>query len=276
MIDLHVHSVFSDGSDTPTQIIKKAQKIKLQGIALTDHDCIEGLEEAEREAIKLGVPFYNGIELSTSFGENRLLHILGINYDRKNTEFLNKYYAYRKRREGTLPQLFDALAKKGVTVNVNELYNYTDCKYIDRLCVVKWLVDHEYAESLYHAWVNYVDTIPYAKGELLEPEEAFEMIKAGGGKSYLAHFQKYIGFEGYNKELRYKFLKELQNVGLDGIEAYYPSFTKQEEAEVNEYVRNLGLISSGGTDYHGLYRLNNELGIGDGSFMVPDKLVEDF
>lgn len=273
MIDLHTHSTYSDGSDTPREVVQKAKLYGLNGLALTDHDCIEGLAEAEKEAKKLNVNFYSGMELSTSYGEQRLIHILGIGFNREDIEFQKKYIQYRQRREDKLSKVFESLIRKRIPLKVDDLYQYAAGGYLDRQCVVKWLVANRYAESNYKAWVNYVDVVSYSKGELIEPEEVVDMIKGAGGKTYLAHYQKWIGFEGYNKEEKTNFLKDLQRIGIDGIERYYPTYTKAEEDELDEYIQALGLIPCGGTDYHGSNRVGNDLGKGSGEFKVPDDVL---
>ena len=87
MIDLHVHSYVSDGTDSPSEIIKMAFDKKIKAIALTDHDSIEGIPEAEKEALKYKVEFLKGIEISTSYKDGRLLHIIGLGIDTENQVF---------------------------------------------------------------------------------------------------------------------------------------------------------------------------------------------
>ena len=99
MIDLHVHSYVSDGTDSPSEIIKMAHEKKIKAIALTDHDSIEGIEEAEKEAVKLNMNFLKGIEISTSYKDGRLLHIIGLGMDIENQYFLNAYKKMKIARE---------------------------------------------------------------------------------------------------------------------------------------------------------------------------------
>ena len=274
MIDLHVHSTVSDGSNTPTEILKMAYDKKIYALALTDHDNIEGLEEAQREAEKYNIKFIKGIELSVAYGEGRLLHILGLGIDPSNQYFLKVYNKLRKTREEGLEELLRVLATRDVSIGMEDLRNYGAGEYLDRQAVSKYLIDKGICQNAADAWQNYLDPIPYGQGELFEIGEAIESIKKAGGLSFLAHYHKKIGFEGYTKEEMETHMERLVALGLDGIEQYYPSYT-EEEAQYAQYLINkYSLLPSGGSDFHGANRADIALGTGDGSFVVPDSVYE--
>lgn len=275
MIDLHVHSNISDGSDKPIEIIRKAKEKGLKAVALTDHDNVAGLEEASNEAKKLNVNFVKGIEFSVSYGTGRLIHILGLGINPDQPIFKKIYNNYRIIREKKLDNLFEQLKKQGINPDVSEVYNFATGGWLDRQAVAKWLAANGYADTVSQAWVNIVDHIPYVEGELIKPEEAFYAIKQASGMSFLAHYHKWIGFQGYYKVETERRLKELKDMGLDGIERYYPSFTRKNEEEVEYYINRLNFIPSGGTDYHGKNRPDIELGNGDGDFCVPYKIYKN-
>jgi len=98
MIDLHVHSYVSDGTNSPSEIIQMAYEREIKAVALTDHDSIEGIQEAEAEALRLKVNFLKGIEISTAYKSGRLLHILGLGIDTNNEDFLKAYNRMKKAR----------------------------------------------------------------------------------------------------------------------------------------------------------------------------------
>lgn len=252
--DLHVHSVYSDGSDQPEDIIKTALRIGLDRIALTDHDCIDGLEEAISAAKGTPIAFIPGIELSVRYEGNRLLHILGYGLDITNQDFLEVYRSYRARRQEALTHVVSALNKRDIIIRIEDLRSHTLGETMDRQAVARWLVANEVAENISQAWVDYLDYIPYADGELLSPSEAFKMIHMAGGKAYVAHIHKWIGFLGYDHQDVYDRIGDLVAMGLDGIEAEYPTYSKEDKYLIDRLIIQYGLLKSGGSDYHGSNR----------------------
>ncbi len=274
MIDLHTHTTISDGTLTPRELIQLAKKTGLSAVAITDHDNIAGLDEAQREADRLGVTFIKGIEFSTAFGENRLLHILGLGIDPQNERFVQKYTNYRKERAGRLPQVIDKLRSLGVVIDMESVEPYISGGFMDRQAIAKYLVAKGYTKSVKDSWINYLDKIDYIEGELIKPEDAFNAIHAAGGKAFLAHFHLKIGFKGYSEEEVREHLKKLKELGLDGIECYYPSFSKEDRSRCIKYIEEFNFEKSGGSDFHGANRPHIKLGKGEGDFEVPDELLE--
>ena len=275
MIDLHSHTNISDGAASPAELIRTAKETGLRAVALTDHDNITGLDEAQREADRLDMPFVKGIEFSVSYGENRLIHILGLGIDPRNDTFLDIYTRYRKLRESRLDHVFPALREWDVFLEREDVIPYQVDDHMDRQAIARCLVGRGYAPMIRSAWINYLDKIPYIPGELILPEEAFAAIRAGGGKSFMAHFHLPIGLKGYSDEEARRRLGELQEWGLDGLEYYYPSFTREDKERCASYIEDFGFLKSGGTDYHGANRPHIKLGIGEGDFSVPDEILDN-
>lgn len=276
MIDLHIHSNISDGTLTPTEIVYLAKEIGLQAIALTDHDSIDGLEEAQLTAKNIGVNLINGIEFSVSYGKNRLLHILGIGIDPYNIQFQKIYNDYRKLRSSRLDHVFIKLNEMGVDITEDDVKPFISGGYMDRQAIAKTIVDKGYADIIKFAWIDYLDKIPYIEGELITPIDAFTAIHAAGGKAFMAHYHLNIGLKGYNETEQVEILKDLKEKGLDGLEFYYPSFTQSDSEKCHKFIEDLGFIKSGGTDFHGSNRAHIKLGVGEGDFNVPDSLLESF
>jgi len=272
MIDLHVHSYISDGSDSPTDIISKAKRLGLCAIALTDHDSIDGLKEAADAANRIGVTFIKGIELSVDYGNGRLLHILGLGIEPDHPVFNRIYIRYKEDRQSALSVVIRKLQERGIHVTWEELMEFQTGNWLDRQAIAKWLVKYGHAPSISSAWMDIIDYIPYEEGELISLDDALCMIKSSGGLSFLAHYNKFIGFEGYTSEKLKKHIGDLKRKGLDGIERYYPTFTKENHNELDDLIKQYQLLSSGGTDYHGLNRPSIQLGTGEGDFEVPDRI----
>ncbi len=274
MIDLHTHTSISDGTVTPKELIRQAKETKLSAVAITDHDSIDGLEEAQHEADRLGITFIKGIEFSTTFGENRLIHILGLGINPENERFKQMYTNYRQERANKLSQVFEKLYSMGVSIVPKDAEPFITGDFMDRQAIAKCLVSKGYAESVKYSWINYLDKVNYIKGELITPEDAFSAIHAAGGKAFLAHYHLNIGLKGYSDEEARLCLKKLKELGLDGMECYYPSYSVEDKIRCAEYIEEFDFIKSGGTDFHGANRPHIKLGVGEGDFNVPDELLE--
>ncbi len=274
MIDLHTHTTISDGTLTPKEIIHQAKKTGLSAVSITDHDSIDGLDEAKKEADWMDVNLIQGIEFSTTFGENRLIHILGLGIDTENEGFTQIYTNYRKERSEKLSHVFNSLQSMGTTITPEAVEPFMTGDYLDRQAIAKYLVDNGYTKSTKESWINYLDKVDYIDGELIKPEDAFKAIHAGGGKAFLAHFHLKIGLKGYSDEEARTHLKTLKNLGLDGMEYYYPSFSEEDKLRCAAYINDFDFEICGGTDFHGANRPHIQLGIGEGDFNVPDEVLE--
>ncbi|MBS2099407.1 PHP domain-containing protein [Carboxylicivirga linearis] len=274
MIDLHAHTTISDGTLTPKELIHLAKETGLEAVAITDHDSIAGLAEAQEEADKLGITLVSGIEFSAKFGENRLIHILGLGIDIHNDGFDKIYSNYRKERSEKLATVFEKLQSMGVAIGIDDVQLFVSGGYMDRQAIAKCLVAQGYTSSVKESWIKYLDKIVYTEGELIQPEDAFKAIHAAGGKAFLAHYHLPIGLKGYSEEEVQLKLKELKDLGLDGLECYYPSFSQYDQLRCENYIKDFDFIKSGGTDFHGANRPHIKLGVGEGDFKVPDELLE--
>ncbi len=275
MIDLHAHTHISDGTASPKDIIRMAKEAGLSAIAITDHDTIDGLAEAQQEANRLAVNFVNGIEFSATFGDNRLIHILGLGLDISNEQFLQIYTQYRKTRANKLSLVFDDMRAMGVHVTTEDVTPFITGEFMDRQALAKYLVAKGYTNSVRESWKKYLDKIDYYEGELIHPQTAFEAIHAAGGKAFLAHYHLKIGLNGYSGAETQTRLQQLKDWGLDGMEAYYPSFSEEDQARCFQIIQDFDFIASGGTDFHGENRPHIQLGIGEGNFHVPDEILEE-
>jgi predicted metal-dependent phosphoesterase TrpH len=276
MIDLHVHTSVSDGTVSPTEMVRQAKEIGLNAVAITDHDSIDGHKEAQDEAERLGVKLVKGIEFSASYGDGRLIHILGLNIEPDCPGFMIPYLAYRKLRSEKLDHVFKTLQERGLDISPEALEPYKQGQYLDRQAMAKWLLNNGHSDTMKGTWVDWLDQIPYAEGELIDPQVAIVAIHAAGGKAFMAHFHLPIGLDTYTENESKKRLAELKAMGLDGLEYYYPSYTIADQEKCLTYIREFDFLISGGTDFHGGNRAHIQLGIGEGDFVVHDELLEQF
>lgn len=252
-----------------------AKEAGLKAVAITDHDSIDGHFEAQCEADRLGIKLVKGIEFSVAYGENRLIHILGLEIDPQCEGFISIYTRYRQDRSERLAHVFQKLRSMGVQLERKDVEPYITGDYMDRQAIAKYLVANGIVSSIKYAWVNFLDHIDYIYGELIKPEDAFSAIHAAGGKAFIAHFHLPIGLKGYSDEEARKHLKELKELGLDGMEFFYPSFTMEDQLRCARYIEELDFLKSGGTDFHGANREHIKIGVGEGDFKVPDELLNN-
>ena len=275
LIDLHTHSYISDGSDSPTEVIKAAKKNKLKAIALTDHDSIAGLKEAKVAAKNNNIELINGIEISSLYKAGRILHILGLNINLDNDYFLTAYNKMKKSREKGIPKILEYIKNTtGLSIDINDLHKVKYDEYLSRYDIYRYIIENNICTEPQKVWDVYLDPIPYGKDELIPVDEAIKMIHEAGGKAYLAHFNKRIGLGGLSFEDIEDNIKYLVSLGLDGIERYYPSYIDDDRKLLDYLVWKYQLYSSGGTDYHGTNRGNIEIGFGEGNLKIPYSLID--
>jgi predicted metal-dependent phosphoesterase TrpH len=274
IIDLHVHSYMSDGTCSPKEIIELANQKKIKAIALTDHDSIEGVAEAEKEALKYDIKFLKGIEISALYRKERIVHIIGLGMDVSNPYFLESYTKMKKAREDGVMNIVEMMRKKGIDIDSSLLRNCSITQYLDRYTIHRYFMEKRLCRDAQEVWDVYLDPIPYGDGELLEVEEALDVIKKAGGLAFLAHYNKRIGLLGYSECDMEKHIEALRAMGLAGIETYYPSYTRQDALYAEYLINKYHLIPSGGTDFHGENRPNIQLGTGENGFFVPYSIYE--
>lgn len=275
-IDLHTHTNISDGASNPKELIEDAIKENVKAIALTDHDNIAGIDEASKYAEENNINFLNGIEISSLHKDGRILHILGIGIDITNDFFLTAFYNMKKSREKGIKNILEEINKKGMSISIEELKKNSLSEYLDRYDIYRYFIKNNICNSAQEIWDKYLDPIPYEKGELIKVEDSINIIKKSGGLSFLAHYNKSIGFAGLSNEEIENEIKYLINLGLDGIEKYYPSFVEEDYKFINYLINKYNLIYSGGTDYHGKNRPDIKIGSGkDNNISIPSCVYEN-
>lgn len=275
-IDLHTHTNVSDGASTPKELIEDAIKENIKAIALTDHDNIAGINEASKYAEENNIKFLNGIEISSLYKDGRILHILGIGIDFTNDFFLTAFYNMKKSRDKSIKNILKEINKKGINISIDELKKNSLSEYLDRYDIYRYFIKNNICNSAQEIWDKYLDPIPYDEGELIKIADSIKMIKKSGGLSFLAHYNKSIGFAGLNNEEIENEIKYLINLGLDGIEKYYPSFVEEDYEFINYLINKYNLIYSGGTDYHGKNRPDIKIGSGkNNNLYIPSCVYEN-
>jgi predicted metal-dependent phosphoesterase TrpH len=277
-IDLHCHSLVSDGSDEPGALARRAKAKGLKAFALTDHDNIAGDEEAWAAAEKLGLGFLPGMELSVTYRGHKL-HIVCLGFDAGHPSFKALYRKVRARKEAKIPEIVAFVNKKGIALSMKEVERHAYGP-LDRYAVMRALVAKGIYDHAQPYWTFYLDPATEAlgldgPGKEITPEEALPLIHEAGGITSLAHFHKKIGLLGLTREEQQGAIEDLHAMGLDGMEQWYPSYTEEDQALAARMIDRLGLLPTAGTDYHGRNRPEVELGSGEnGNMAIPCSLFD--
>lgn len=276
MIDLHVHSNISDGTLTPAQVVDLAVENQLKAIALTDHDTIDGIEEAFARAQfhrdnGIDFTFIPGVELSVGY-KKRDIHILGLNIDYKKKSFvalLNQMVCERKERNKKMVKNFQ---DAGFDITLEALQAEAKNAVITRAHFAKELVRKRYVSTAKEAFAKYLgeDGPYYVNRKFITPKQAIEAILDADGIPCLAHPMLYH----LPAEELSQLVERLTNQGLLAIEAIYSTYSKQEETAVRFLASKYGLMLTGGSDYHGEVKPHISIGSGMGNLEVPDSILD--
>ena len=272
MIDLHLHSTFSDGSFTPEQLAREAAKAGLSAAALTDHDSIEGvglfLKACEKESIR-GV---TGVEISVDYPRGTM-HILGYFIDcnsKKLNEHIDKLKAGREARNADILKKINNL---GMPLKMAEVASFAGEGNIGRLHFAQALVARGYVNCNQEAFDRYLakGKSGYVERDRLTPRGGVEMIANAGGLAALSHP---FTLELSPAELETQ-VGELVQAGLQGIEVYYPQHNPNLVRKYLALAQKYKLVATGGTDFHGAPMPDIKIGRGFGSLNVPDSILAE-
>jgi len=241
-VDLHMHSTASDGSRAPGDVVRAAKRAALTAIALTDHDTVAGLAEARSVGAELGIRIVNGVELSAVEGETET-HLLGLHL--RDTAVLERALGeLREMRGRRAARIVELLQSQGVQVTLDDVLLQAGTGAIGRPHVARALVADGWATDVRDAFDRYLGAgrSAYVAKDQLGMREAIAMVHAAGGLAVLAH----PGSAGTRERI-----EPLVAVGLDGVEIKHPSHSPHDVARLRACVDQLGLIPSGGSDWHG-------------------------
>ena len=270
-IDLHVHSNQSDGTLSPKELVRHALSCGLSAFALTDHDNINGLTEAIKEAEHCNVELIPGIEFSTEY-HGTDLHIVGLDFNWNDPDFLPSVQFYQEERLRRNQKIIDKMAADGIDISWPQMEESFGNAMWTRAHFGRYLVEHHYVESINDAFTRYLGEgckyfIPRQK---VSPFEVIAFLHRFGGIPVLAHpFQ----YRFTDEELR-TLLKSLKECGLLGMEVYYSGYTHKQEEYLLALASEFHLAPSGGSDFHGTNKPNISLGSGTGNLQLSYDLLD--
>lgn len=256
MIDLHTHSTASDGTFTPREVVELAVKNKLTTLALTDHDTVAGIAEAKTAAMEAGLNFIAGIEfnIEVPFGE---FHLLGYDMDIHNKDFVALLADCTKRRDARNRQLCEMLTNRGIIITKDMLHERFSGQ-IGRPHFAMLLKELGFVRSVQEAFDKLLAFgCPfYLKTKGQDFEKVLSIIHNAGGLAVLAHpMSLYLSWKNLQKKII-----ELQEAGLDGIEAWNAGTKPQHCRRLELFAKSRNLVITAGSDFHGKNKPRNPMG----------------
>ena len=262
MIDLHIHSRFSDGTDTIDDIIKIAKEKNIPAMALTDHDTTYGIKELQQKARIENIKVVPAVEIS-SVSNGHIIHVLGYNIDIENSQLQDLLTIISNYYKETFYKHYSYLFKnKILDFDINKIIKYADYKQSISLSdILKAMIAEgipytlkDWPEFLRTKIMQYeshfVDNFP------IHPSEAIEVIKQAGGTAVFAHPAR-IGDDDIKE------MESLLTHGLGGVEVYYPHHDQKLVNRYENFANIHSLIKTGGTDWHGKELTTWNVEIGD-------------
>lgn len=269
-LDFHIHSTFSDGSLTPIEIVKMAKKKGLKAISITDHDNIDGVEKALTAGDEVGLVVVPGLELSVVL-DGISIHLLGYLFDYDHYDLkalLEKIQIGRRKRNETI---VNKLKSAGIDIRSEIDQILQNNSQVGRPHIARILVAQKHAKNINDAFQKFLvpGGIAYTKREACSAKEAINVLHRAKGLAVIAHP---LNIRNVTKDYT-DVIEELVELGLDGIETYYPTHSKKVSKSLLSLSTEKGLICTGGSDYHGDFRPGTYLAGGKNVF-VPEQLLD--
>lgn len=275
-IDLHTHTCKSDGSYTPTELVDYAIEKNLAAVAITDHDCIDGLDEAITHAAALsahGVPSVEvipGIEFSTKY-EKQDVHIVGLYISYDSEAFQKALHGFVNSRVNRNIKMCENLQSAGIEITYEKLLQMYPDAVITRAHYASYLLAHGYVKNRQDAFAQYLGdhTKYFVPREKVTPSQAVELILKADGVPILAHPPLYhMGSRRLDT-----LVSSLKADGLMGIEVFYSTYSNQDVRDMQRLADKYDLLASGGSDFHGENKPGLDLGCGYGRLYVPEEAL---
>ncbi|MCA6072523.1 MAG: PHP domain-containing protein [Endomicrobium sp.] len=251
-VDMHIHSIYSDGTFSPKEVVEYASKVNLSAISITDHDSVDGIDEAIQVAAKIGIEVIPGIELSSEIilnSQKSEMHILGYFIDYKSEKLKEALAVFKQARYNRAIEILAKLKKNGAVLKDDSFVKNAGNNVVGRLHFAKALVEEKLVGSVQEAFQRYLanDRPAYVSKYSLSAGDAIKLILSVGGIPVMAH-PYYVHYSDVNM------FESLIKDGLMGIEAWH---IKHSESAVRKFLsiaEYFNLIVTGGSDCHGPYK----------------------
>ena len=271
LIDLHTHTTASDGRLSPSQLVRYAKEKDLRVIAVTDHDTVEGNEEAVSAGMREGIEVVPGIEISVDYSPGSM-HMLGYFITGGGHGLQEKLALLQDSRADRNPKIIEKLNELGMGIHYDEVLKVSGGGQVGRPHIAQVLMERGYTRTIQEAFDRYLGkgAPAYFDKFRLEAHDAISMIVDAGAVPVLAHpFTLYCKSSNDLEEL----IVKLVDQGLQGIEVFYPEHNEQQTAAYHGLAKRHDLLVTGGSDFHGAQMAGADLGGGD--LKIPYSLFEN-
>jgi hypothetical protein len=247
--DLHMHTFYSDGYNSPERLIEKANSQGIKILSITDHDSVNAISEATKYAEKFGIEIIPGVEVSTDIRDTEV-HILGYFVDPDNKDLEHYLNFFREERYKRAIRMVNKLNILGLQITIDDVLVSAKDSAMGRPHIAQALLAKGQVKSFFEAFYKYIGNHApaYERKVHLSPQSAFKIISDAGGLSFIAH-------PGNMPEI---LIKELIDAGVDGIEVIHPSHSPDQVKFYRGIVNEYFLLESGGSDFHGGKREDDE------------------
>ncbi len=271
LVDLHLHSTFSDGVRTPTELVAMAKGLGLKAIALADHDTVAGIDEALAAGAEVGVEVLPALEFSVAYGSFKDVHLLGYLLDHRDRQLQDILKEFRDRREARGDAIINRINEKLATEGRKPISSAEAAALaggaLGRPHIAQVLMHKGYVRDMQDAFVRYLLPCDVPK-RYFPMEEALATVQRLGGVAVLAHPTTITN----DRDTLARIIDELSAMGLSGVEAFNNVCSEQESAFLRGYAEKRGLIWTGGSDYHGIEE-GICMGTGRGTMAIPYNCV---
>ncbi|MEW5851289.1 MAG: PHP domain-containing protein [Myxococcota bacterium] len=263
MIDLHSHTTASDGQFAPAELLLRAARAGVTRLAITDHDTVDGVEEATQTGQKLGVEVIAGIELSARLGHHEV-HILGHFLDTSCPSLREHCVTFRRERRERMARMVEQLNARSIPIRMEDVLERARGANLGRPHLARLLVERGWCTDMQDAFSRYLGQgrPGYVDSQRLDAAGAIQLIHAAGGTATLAH--------PLSSKMDRHHIARLRAAGMDGLEVFHPDHPRHSHARWLRISRELDLIPTSGSDFHGeSVAPRHELGDAD---MLPARL----
>jgi len=240
--DLHIHSIYSDGSLTPFEIVKISKELKLKVISITDHDTVSGVEELI-EAARGDIEAIPAVEMSSNIHDFDI-HILGYYIDYNDGDLLKYLESFKRHRTERVKRIIRNLSRDGIKLEFEQIKTVAKNCSLGRPHIAEVLVENGYVKSINEAFMKYLGyNAPYYEPKKdIHPKEVIKKIKKCKGIPVIAHPSTI-----HDEQIIYQLIID----GAQGIEVWHPDHTSRWQQKLSEIALKNGLLMTGGSDCHG-------------------------
>ncbi len=272
LIDLHIHSTASDGSLSPGDLMAYARRKGAAAVSLTDHDTIDGLETALVAGKEIGLEVIPGLEISAQY-PGGTMHLLGYYIDPSDLNLNRELLRLQEARRERNPKIISKLQSLGIPISFDQVQALATGQ-MGRPHIARVLFQMGAVSSFEEAFQKYLakGAQAYVEKFRFSPSEAISLITQAGGIPVLAH-PFTLNYPSL-RDLK-RLIQKLKNSGLKGIEVLYSEHTPNQTGDYFSLAKELNLIYTGGTDYHGDIKKDVDLLTGKGDLKIPYQIVED-